>query len=394
METQTKETQFLHFRVGADAGILLINIAQEHLLYGNDIDKALNVFNESFGGGCPMEMQLDLLKGDKVIEVDVDEQQFMVCDREDYHDKIFPARIDFEKWFAEKEIQLEKHGKSLEEGLDMIAEKFKYSGSYVINFSNEAVMKFIYGDDEDLINELREDYELNQMQLLIQVCKDFIEKSFKFAELARKINAFYGLEIEFDSFDIIVLAEKIQKIARLDFWTGIKTENLAIENYIESAKEIDVVLSKGIEPVDIMDNYSAGWLSPEGEYYALNGEIANMLHIQIASALQEKGVIPMYENDRDKEVGIEQNPDAWLEQHGWVKIHGNNVQFAGNLNNRLDMPIVHITDKQIEIIRDYITDCHQCEIKAGWRLERTSIGRFTALAMADKIGLYKKYFDF
>ena len=378
-------TQTLHFRVGADAGILLINIAQEHLLYGNDIDKALKVFDDSFGGGCPMDMQLELLRGDKVIEVDVDEQQFMVCNRQDYHDKIFPARIDFQKWFDEKQIQLEKHGKSLEDGLDMIAEKFKYSSTYAVNFTNKAIMKFLYGNDEDLINELHDDYELNQMQLLIRVCKDFIEKSFKFSELVRKINGYYGLEIEFDSFDVIVLAEKVQKIAKLDFWTGIDAENLSVENYIQSAIEIERALSKGIEPVDIMDNWSAGWLSPEGDYYALNGEIANMLHTQIADALQEKGIIPN---------GDEVNPDAWLEQHGWVRIHGSNVHFAGCLNKGIDKENVDLTPIQIKKIYEYGALCHNGVLKVGWRLEKMSAIRFKDMANDNLMGLYKKYFEY
>lgn len=381
-------TQTLHFRVGADAGILLINIAQEHLLYDNDIDKALKVFNDSFGGGCPFEMQLDLLRGDKVIEVDVDEQEFLVCDREPHHDNIFPARLDFEKWFAKKQKQLDDHCVGLQEGLDIIARKFKYSNTYQISFTDSVIMKFIYGNDEDLIKELIEDYELNQMQLTIKVIKDFIEKSFSISKLARQLNKYYDLDIDFDTHEVMMLAQKVQQLSNLKLWVGVN-EDEAIKNYIDAAQEIDEVIKAGIEPVNIMDNYSAGWLSPQGEYYALNGEIANMLHTQIADALQEKGTIP----EKD-EHGMEQNPDSWLEQNGWVKIHGNNIQFGGNLNDKLDIPVVHITDKQIEIIRDYITNCHQCVIKAGWRLERTSIGLFTALAMRDKTALYKKYFDF
>jgi len=87
------------------------------------------------------------------------------------------------------------------------------------------------------------------------------------------------------------------------------------------------------------------------------------------------------------------NPDAWLEQHGWVKIHGNNVQFAGNLNKQMGKPNVRMTDKQLELIRDYITDCHQCVIKAGWRLEKTSIGMFMNYSQ-NPIQMNKKFFDF
>jgi hypothetical protein len=117
-----------------------------------------------------------------------------------------------------------------------------------------------------------------------------------------------------------------------------------------------------------------------------------MLHTQISAALQEQGLIPQYENnDSDK---MEINPDSWLEQQGWAKIHGNNVQFGGRLNDKLGKKNVNLTKTQIELIRDYISDNHACMIKAGWRLEPASIGMFTAMAMRNADVLNKKYFSF
>ena len=168
-------------------------------------------------------------------------------------------------------------------------------------------------------------------------------------------------------------------------------EHDSVTKYIEAAREIDAIVEKGIEPVDIMDKYDAGWLSPDGVFYGLRGEIANMLHIQIADALQDKGIVP---SKPEGEKGTELNAMEWLEKHGWVKIRGNNIHFDGCNNFQAGKKNVDITDKQIEIIRDYITDCYQCEIKAGWRMERQSIGMFTAMAMQDLPALYKKYFEY
>lgn len=171
-------------------------------------------------------------------------------------------------------------------------------------------------------------------------------------------------------------------------WDNFSMSNMdtEIENYIVSAVQIEETIKKGIEPVDIMDNWSAGWLSPDGEYYALNGEIANMLHNQIADALQEKGVIPMYgENERDI------NPDAWLEQNGWVKIHGNIVHFAGCLNKRLGKENVDMTQIQIDTISKYIKFHHNGVMKLGWRLILTSAAKFEMISLPV---MYKTYFEF
>jgi hypothetical protein len=155
-----------------------------------------------------------------------------------------------------------------------------------------------------------------------------------------------------------------------------------LDAYLDASKEIDEALSKGIEPVDIMQNYSAGWLSPDGMYYALNGEIANMLHNQIADALCDAGIIPADKND---------NPDVWLEQAGWVKIHGNNVQFAGCLNYKLGKTNVHMTKTQREIIAKYIKLCHAGIVRMGWKLEKISAARFE---MMDNLMLAKNYFEY
>jgi hypothetical protein len=160
-----------------------------------------------------------------------------------------------------------------------------------------------------------------------------------------------------------------------------------VREFVEAAQEIDRVLSAGIKPVDIMENWSAGWLAPNGDYYALNGEIANMLHNQIATALYEAGKIP--ENEEN-----ESNPDGWLEENGWVKIHDSNVQFSGCLNVRLGKRSVDLTPIQIKKIYEYGALCHGGIIKAGWRMEQVSAVRFRDMAETDLEGLYKKYFEF
>ena len=390
------DTQTVHFTIGEDMGRTLMQIAHEHFIYGNDFDKAMRTLD--LGEGCDEQMQIELLTGTKIILVDVDTQQFIVADRQDYPelDNIYP-KINIIEYAEKIQNEINDRCADLKEGLNNLIRKFDGKHYMSFNFSSEAVMLYIYGNDAELIDELHDDYELNQWQLLIKLAYEFIGTSIKKAEMIRKFARYLdGVNVDIDTHKLTEIQTALQKIACLDFEPmNLGTQaDVNVQNYLDATKEIDEVISAGITPVDIMDNYSAGWLSPEGEYYALNGEIANMLHIQIADALQEKGLIPMYDNDRDKEIDIKVNPDSWLEQQGWVKIHGNNVHFAGNLNKQMGTPIVHITEKQIEIIRDYITDCHQCLIKAGWRLEKTSIGMFTNLAMSNKIALYKKYFDF
>jgi len=373
----------LHFRVGADMGITLMQISQEHLLYDLNIEKALAMFNESFGGECPLDLQLALLRGDKVVTVDVDDQMFNVVDREDYHDSLYPARINFEEFFRDHQKQMDDHCEDFTEGVNFIMSELRNISSYQINFSVDSVIQYISGNDEDMMEELREDAELNQYTAIVKFAKLFIERSIKLEQLSKTIQSYYpDLKSEFDGYEVWMLATKLQNLARTKLWK-VPTDD-SVTKYIEAVQEMDKALEGGIEPVDIMDNYSAGWLSPEGYYYGLNGEIANMMHTNIADALQEAGIIP----DEDS-LGFD-SPDAWLEQQGWCRIHGNNVQFAGNLNEKLDKENVHMTEDQRDAITKYISDCHQCIIKLGWKRTPFSVGMFRAM---DKIALHK-HFEF
>lgn len=381
----------LHFTVGADMGIILMQIAHEHLIYENDFDKACKTFTESFGEQCPEDLIMQLLTGDMIILVDEKDQMFDVVPRKEHPhlDHLYP-KLDVNAYVEQTQNEINDRCTDLKEGLNHLIRKFDGNHFMSFSFSSEAVMGYIYGNDSDMITEIQEDYGLQQWQLLIKLCYEFIEISLKKADIIRRLAKYVEVDIELDTYRLTEITKALQSIARLDF----EPLDIDIKSYLEATKVIAETIEAGIEPSDIMDNYSAGWLSPEGEYYALNGETANMLHIQIADALQDKGIIPIYNNDREKEIDMKINPDTWLEQQGWVKIHGNNIQFAGCLNSKTDGENVDMTQKQILVIRDYITDCHQSEIKVGWRREIASINMFTAMALRDPIALNKKYFEF
>ena len=409
---KAKESGVVHFSIGENMGVRLMEISQEHLIYGNDPIKALKAITDSLIG-CPTDYALKILKGDIVLFVDTADQTIMPTERiPAIHDKIFP-KIDVVDYMKKCDHKIQKHSLSLINTWNILkGEIAKRHYSLTVDFDFEDIFKFVSGNNEVILETLRDLKEVDQITEIIGATKAFIEHSSK---IQSTLEWMFNTWNEFETFDsdskenpyveyidikenisdnLIHAMRKMQEVVNLDFKFQLDAESESIDNYINAVKEIDVVITEGIEPVDILDNWSGGWLSPEGEYYALNGEIANMLHNQIADALQEKGIIPMYENDEDKSDKIKLNPDSWLEEQGWVKIHDNNVHFAGCLNVKLDKPNVNMTDIQINMVRDYITDCHQCIIKAGWRLMKQSIGMFTALAKSDPIAFNKKYFTF
>lgn len=380
------ETQTVHFTIGEDMGRTLQQIAYEHLVCNNDFDKAMNTL--ALGEGCDDQMKIELLTGKKIIMVDVETQEFIVCDREDYPelDDVYP-KLDVLDYCKKMQSDTDDRCADLEEGLGGLENLFLSSSVYRLNFSVDAVMKYIYGDNKDMIAEIEDNDELNHWQMLIKITLEFVQLALKKSWEVRKLLKYFpDIDFVFDTYNVTELASALQRIARSEFNAPVVDDN--VTDYIEAVKDIDEVLSTGIEPVDILDNYSAGWLSPEGDYYALNGEIANMLHNTIGEALQEKGVIPIYDSEDEKELDMKTNPDSWLEQQGWVKIHENWILYGGMFNDKLGKENVPMTDVQRQMIGDYIDDCHQCQVKLGFRQEMFSVGQFRAM---DSIALHKKF---
>lgn len=390
-------TQMVHFRIGENFGALLASIAQEHLTERNNPVQALKTITESLHG-CPTDLAVLILKGDVVLVVNEEEQNCMPVDRiPEIHDAIFP-KIDPVYFLESRTREIKKYGGYIMDGLkDLQYQIRKNRGYFDISFKYEDIFKFVAGDNEALLDELRDNREIDGIASLFETTKRFIEETMRtqstmdwimktFDEFSKSKNYEYFMQLRGDVADTLVdIAYHLNQTLKLEFTLDAPEDN--VQKYIDSAREIDEVLSKDIVPVDILDNWSAGWLAPNGDYYALNGEIANMLHNQIADALVTAEIV------REEEDTLK-NPDAWMEQNGWVKIHGNNINFAGCLNVRLGKRNVQMTPEQIQKIYEYGQNCHNGLLKVGWQMKPLSAVRFKDLLEADPDRLNKDYFEF
>lgn len=83
---------------------------------------------------------------------------------------------------------------------------------------------------------------------------------------------------------------------------------------------------------------SAGWIAPNGDYYGSSDPAILYLHLGLSTELVNSGIIPK-----------SNNPDRWLELHGWLKQHGNViVSLDSSDKERL------ITKEQIKTLCDII----------------------------------------
>lgn len=123
-----------------------------------------------------------------------------------------------------------------------------------------------------------------------------------------------------------------------------------LSEFMENEMRIEEYHKTELKPVEITEGYDAGWLSPDGEFYGLNGDAGNLLHLNIAERLLASKKIPV------KEM---RNPDRWLEENGWVKVHHDWILFSGSFYGKT------LTDVQIEKLYRYGQVCHRGVLRLG-----------------------------
>ena len=357
------ETQVLHMGIGEGFGKLLMNIAQEKVKYDFNFKGAKSTLAESLPG-LPEKMALKLITGELKIVPNVETQDVEVVDSVEGDD--YPV-FNIEIWGNQKITKFTNDNRSILKSLQMrpLSEKASINMSEMFDLEQGV-------ENSDHIFSDNEEYQ--EYKDRSNVLNKIILDTLKFKQVLDEISDAYPTIKFKDMTPAVVSASKIKLI--LDgFGDRIKEEELKedhetnFENYIAAEHEKPDV----IKPVNILDNWSAGYLAPNGDYYGMNGEIANMLHLSIADLLQEQKIIP---SDDEIEFG---SKDSWLEQNGWVKIHGNHILFDGYNLFRLKLKNIPLTEIQKTRIYEYGQLCHNGALKFGLKMEITSAARFNMI---------------
>lgn len=154
-------------------------------------------------------------------------------------------------------------------------------------------------------------------------------------------------------------------------------------------------IHNGLLVKEIMDGYDAGWLSPDGEFYAGDGETSSMIHMNIAEEIYNgktnKYAVAMFK-DHVNILGASDSPEYWLESHGWVKIHHDEVygSFIGNKTPTKDYPYPYApTDTQIKMICNYIDKYYNGALYTHPKIVKTTNPVYTGkLRQMDEIMLH------
>lgn len=394
----------LHMRIAGNLGDILLEIAQNNILEGN-IEKAFSIYTDSLYG-FTKEYAMMLLKNQAVLVVNEEEQTMDLKDDSELLQENADKILDWEYLIKDKINTLDNILDSRN-----VAQKefYNYYKGDVENY-NIYEMMHRYFNDEDLKSigahniaaailgspdGKLHNHQYDNPQSKWDRIEDEVEGgdapkwknvlywTVKYVKLIKILHEEY-LRFE-PMYNFLVENEFIKRIPFIE----MKIENILyiLKNFSDTSKGYyhpmcntglydyknklldDLVKTKygneylknGIIQKDIMDGYDAGWLSSEGEFYGANGETSAMIHMNIADQIFDaptnKYAVQMARDNVDK-FGGNDGPDYWLEKHGWIKIHHNDIygSFIGHKGEEPtnDYPYAYCpTEIQIKMICDY-----------------------------------------
>lgn len=362
----------LHFSLGENFGILLQNIAHEHLFCSLDPEKAVGTL---VGSGCPEEHVLKILKNELYLTSKDDEVFIVPEDRlpeghlEEYHK--FNPNFIFDK--------LNGFGGSplIEQGYYFQKHLYEFFANHLLYYINvdaaQTMMNLPEGYDWELKTKLSPldiahiwlDNKSGMKEILenAEITKCFSQRVsdiFNELEGLRKFvtdgyrlihlknwwieNRMGAAPSEFPRFEETVyqLAGLLDVLQELDddkihAWVEshkyLEESNSVVDKGIVN-KEVDTpmddLLNRRfggvtderdiIEPVEWDHEWTAGFIDREGHVYAMDEHESRLAHVELADAYYEKYPdTPVFEKNRD-----------WsLDRLGWVRFHDGKIRYHG-----------------------------------------------------------------
>jgi len=363
-------SKILNMRLGENFCETLAQAAREKILYDFDIDAGCKIFEDALG--CSREQALQMIDGSKyALYVADDGVNVMMCEREE-----LPSGKTYEAFDAKSHTDLWK--KQIVREAREIIKSFQRIYNTLSSPNKRVWLTFpvdVKAEDiiEAIVNERPEDLKDHLYNKLLDYIgsehdKDLskigrLASHLKFAlswmeDASAKIRTIQDMKVngllhigdtkcseyleDAPNYVTEVFDVSNSIIIRTKTYSPEESFNSLLDEYFEAEKKIRTELKYTIWPADITKKYDAGWLSPKGQYFGLNGTVANMLHIQLADKLYEQGFIP--QNDETKEL---LQKDTWLEENGWVRIHDNEIGFWPTDNMR------EPTDLQLKKLIEY-----------------------------------------
>jgi hypothetical protein len=307
----------LTFTIGKGFGQMLNRIAWEKLTEKYNPREAVEIITKSLPG-CTEGMAVDILDGKIILGEDEATQEVLGSPG---------AGGKFNDWIREQRIHLEEEAKEWVKSLEGIRQEIADAGGkFEFSVRYPELVSYLSGDKDAGLLDYPHSNVVEQIKGVVEGANGFFVRVGEVYEvivwmcdalnMSRVIlpDPILSMHTILDSL-MCSDPEVEASIRKQDF------QKQRLSEFMENEMRIEEYHKTELEPVEITEGYDAGWLSPDGDFYSLNGSVGNMLHLNIAERLLASKKIPV------KEM---RNPDRWLEENGWVKVHHDWILFSGS----------------------------------------------------------------
>lgn len=289
----------LTFTIGKGFGQMLQRIAWEKLTEKYNPREAVEIITKSLPG-CTEGMAVDILDGKIILGEDEATQEVLGTSGEGGK---------FSKWINSQRIWMEEEAREWVEALERLRQTIADAGGkFEFSVRYPELISYLSGDKDAGLLDYPHSNVVEQIKGTVEGAKNFFVKVSEVYEvivwmcdalnMSRVIlpDPILSMHTILDSL-MCSDPEVEASIRKQDF------QKQRLSEWMEEREENQTEL----EPVEITEGYEAGWLSPDGDFYGLNGSTGNLLHLNIAERLLASKKIPV------KEM---RNPDRWLEENG------------------------------------------------------------------------------
>lgn len=347
------------FTIGRGFGQMLQRIAWEKLTEKYNPREAVEIITKSLLG-CTEGMAVDILDGKIILGEDEATHEVLGTPG---------AGGKFNDWIRAQRVLLEEEAKEWVKSLEGIRQEIAAAGGkFEFTVRYPELVSYISGCEDAGLLDNPHSGTVEQIKGVVEGANGFFVRVGEVYEvivwmcdalnMSRVIlpDPILSMHTILDSL-MCSDPEVEASIRKQDF------QKQRLSEFMENEMKIEEYHKTELEPVEITEGYDAGWLSPDGDFYGLNGSTENLLHLNIAERLLASKKIPV------KEM---RNPDRWLEENGWVKVHHDWILFSGSFYGKT------LTEAQIEKLYRYGQVCHRGVLRLGTAQTQITAVRFRA----------------
>jgi len=391
-------------KIGSNLPELLLSIAQEHILNG-DIEKGIETYTESLCG-FTKEYALMVLKNEAVLTVDDENQTVNLLDDIQLRNENQNHIYDWNDILSEQLkylVNLENILKYYKETFENVRElRFRDIEDYslydmMLDYYTEEQLKnigvhnlaakLIKGDDfawnqygngskvwEQLCGNVESDIDVKFYEKALYYTVKYVDTIKIIHKEYIKFDKLYHFLIDNGlAKNILFIEQIIQRICYiLKSFSNINKSyhhGMCDEALVDYKKQIIADMQNAVWGKEYFDNnyllnniedgYDAGWLSPDGEFIGANGDSSSMIHMYIAEDIFNGNSVYGVQMNKDGVTTYgSTSPERWLETHGWLKVHHDEIYGYFRWNKTPDADdekqLYCPTEKQIELICKYV----------------------------------------